>query len=84
MNMKNLDKIQHAIGCFFIVIIIQALLMLLGVNNYLALVVALIVALVIGFIKEIRDSYFDSEDILADVIGILVAVFLNVLYGFFK
>jgi len=62
------DKAIHSLVCFIIVIVF---------NLIVGLFWASIIALVIGVIKELLDiktTGFDKKDLLADVIGIIVAV----------
>ena len=69
--MKNFDKIEHLIVCFYLTI-------LLGITFDLKTGVC--ATLVIGILKEIYDGLYGSRFswgyLLANIIGILLGVFI--------
>lgn len=62
---KYSDKIKHFIISCAIVF---------GVSLILPIWVGIILALAIGFAKELHDQVIDLYDLLADVLGIIMAI----------
>jgi len=69
--MKNIDKLEHFIVWFGIALFF---------SHYLGILVGASLSLFLGIVKEIYDELFESHfswgDLLADVLGILVAILL--------
>jgi len=67
--MKNIDKIEHFIVWFTITLFSV---------SFLGMVYGVLLSLILGIIKEIYDEIFGSHfswgDLLADILGILVAL----------
>lgn len=81
MGKIGIDKVLHAVGCFMIASVVMLLFYYFIPNMAAAQVVGFAVAMLAGMGKEIADidsTGFDLKDLLADLVGALVAV----LFGF--
>ena len=67
--LNNIDKILHFLMCFFLLTIFA---------TFLPPVIAGATTLFIGVIKEIIDTKFSWLDILADILGIVIALLIRI------
>jgi len=67
--LNNIDKILHFLMCFFLLTIFATFLP--------PLIAAFLVAF-IGVLKEIWDTKFSWLDILADILGIVIALLIRI------
>lgn len=80
----NIDKVLHFLVCYFITSVVWFLLASTRLEMYAALFIACVFSGTVAFLKEVYDSRHDGHscellDLIADVVGILVALFLIVL-----